>query len=231
MRLLTLLSCALLLMIFSVAAHSEGAKGDAAKGEAGPQRVLCFGDSITQGGALPVAEKTSLWLLQVEKKADGKLRLLNEGKGGRPTNSVEEFRAALKKHDGAFDELLISLGTNDSRDITDKCVPEAVKNIRQMITMAREKVPNLRVLLVGPPNINKNALGPTKPIANEREQKLKDLNAAFEQLAKDEKCDFVSLFGAVPDESLLRDGVHPDAKGNTAIAAVIYGALLPDARR
>ena len=155
------------------------------------------------------------------------MRLINEGKGGRPTASVEEFRVALKKRDGAFDTLLISLGTNDSRDITEKCVPEAVKNVRRMIELAREKAPKLRVLLVGPPNVNKNALGPTKPIANEREQKLKDLGAAFKELAKDTQSEFVTLFGAVPDECLLRDGVHPDAAGNDAIAKVILAALLP----
>ncbi len=195
-----------------------------------PQRVLCFGDSITAGGALPAAEKASLWLLTVEKKSEGKLRLINEGKGGRPTASVEEFRAALKKHDGAFDILLISLGTNDSRDISEKCVPEAVKNVRRMIELAREKSPKLRVLLVGPANINKNALGPTKPIANEREQKLKDLGEAFKNLATDTQSKFVSLFGAVPDECLLRDGVHPDANGNDAIAKAILPALLETAK-
>lgn len=194
--------------------------------ETPPTRVLCFGDSITQGGALPKEEKSSLWLLLVEKKSDGKLKLINEGKGGRPTNSVDEFKSALKKHDD-FEVLLISLGTNDSRDISEKCVPAAVSNIKQMIDMAREAKPKLRILLVGPPNINKNALGPTKPIANEREQKLKDLNEAFKKLAGETKCEFVSLFGAVPDESLLRDGVHPDGKGNEAIADVLYKALMP----
>ncbi len=179
---------------------------------------------------MPEDEKTSLWLLLVEKKADGQLKLINEGKGGRPTASVEEFRAALKKH-ASFEVLLISLGTNDSRDISEKCVPAAVANIEQMIVLVREAKPRLRVLLVGPPNINKNALGPTKPIANEREQKLKDLNEAFKKLAQENQCEFVSLFGAVPNESLLRDGVHPDAKGNEAIAAVIYKALLPDANK
>lgn len=195
-----------------------------------PTRVLCFGDSITQGGALPKDEKSSLWLLIVEKKSDGQLKLINEGKGGRPTASVEEFRVALKKHE-AFEVLLISLGTNDSRDISEKCVPAAVANIKQMIEMAREAKPKLRVSLVGPPNINKNALGPTKPIANEREQKLKDLNEAFKKLAQENECEFVSLFGVVPDESLLRDGVHPDAKGNEAIGAAIYKALVPDTKK
>ena len=91
-----------------------------------------------------------------------------------------------------------------------------------MIVKARaaygEKLP---VLLVGPSNINKAALGATKPIANEREAKLRELGAAFEKLAAETKSEFVSLFGVVPDSSLLKDGVHPDGAGNDAIAKVM----------
>lgn len=194
--------------------------------EQDPIRVLCFGDSITQGGALPKEEKSSVWPLLVEKQASGKLRLINEGKGGRPTDSVKELRVAFEKHD-AIEVLLIAIGTNDSRDISEKCVPSAIANIKSMIEMARAAKPKLRILIVGPPNINKNALGPTKPIANEREQKLKDLNEGFKKLAHKTACEFVSLFGVVPNESLKSDGVHPDGKGNEAIAKVIYAALLP----
>jgi acyl-CoA thioesterase-1 len=82
------------------------------------------------------------------------------------------------------------------------------------------------VLLVGPTNINKSALGPTKPIANEREAKLKELGTAFEKLAQEAKCGYVSLFGSVPESSLTKDGVHPDGAGNAAIAEVMKKALL-----
>ncbi len=190
--------------------------------------IIIFGDSITHGGALPKEQQDQVWVTQIQKQKEGKLKLVNEGKGGRPTNSVKEFDAMLLKHKHA-DQLVIALGTNDSRDITDQCVPKAVNNVRDMITKARtthgEKLP---ILLVGPPNINKAALGPTKPIANEREGKLKELGAAFEKLANEEKCDYVSLFGVVPDTSLLKDGVHPDAAGNTPIAQTILPKLVTE---
>lgn len=192
-----------------------------------PRTVIVFGDSITQGGALPADQRDQAWVTLIQKQTVGQLKLVNEGKGGRPTDSVKEFDAMLLKHPHA-DQLVIALGTNDSRDITDQCVPKAVKNIRTMITKARavygEQLP---ILLVGPPNINKAALGPTKPIANEREGKLKELGAAFEKLAQEEKCDFVSLFGVVPDARLTKDGVHPDAAGNVPIAKTIQAKLVP----
>ena len=61
----------------------------------------------------------------------------------------------------------------------------------------------LPILIAGPPNINKDALGPTKPIADQREAKLKELGAAFAELAKERHCEFISLHGVVPASSLI----------------------------
>ncbi len=186
-----------------------------------PRTVIVFGDSITAGGALPKKEREHLWVTQVQQLSAGALTLINEGKGGRPTNSLPEFEAMLKRFAKA-DALVIALGMNDSRDITPQCIPKAVANVRAMIEKTRAVYgAKLPVLLVGPTNINKAALGPTKPIANEREAKLRELGAAFEKLAAETKSEFVSLFGIVPDLSLLKDGVHPDGAGNDAIAKVM----------
>lgn len=186
-----------------------------------PRSVIVFGDSITAGGALPQAQRGQLWVTQVQQQSAGTLALINEGKGGRPTHSLAEFDAMLPRHAKA-DALVIALGMNDSRDITAECIPKAVANVRAMIEKARAAYgAKLPVLLVGPTNINKAALGPTKPIGNEREAKLRELGAAFEKLAAETRSEFVSLFGVVPDSSLLKDGVHPDGAGNDAIAKVM----------
>ena len=190
-----------------------------------PRTVIVFGDSITAGSALPQAQRAQLWVTQVQQQSAGALTLINEGKGGRPTNSLPEFDAMLKRYAKA-DALVIALGMNDSRDITAQCIPRAVANVRAMIEKVRTAYgAKLPVLLVGPTNINKAALGPTKPIGNEREAKLRELGAAFEKLAAETKCEYVSLFGVVPDSSLLKDGVHPDGAGNDAIAKVMVERL------
>lgn len=183
--------------------------------------VIVFGDSITAGGALPQAQRAQLWVTQVQQQSAGALIVINEGKGGRPTASLAEFEAMLPRHPKA-DALVIALGMNDSRDITPQCIPKAVANVRAMIEKARVAYSaKLPVLLVGPSNINKAALVATKPIGNEREAKLRELGAAFEKLAAEMQCEYISLFGIVPDSSLLKDGVHPDGAGNDAIAKVM----------
>jgi acyl-CoA thioesterase-1 len=191
-----------------------------------PRVAVVFGDSITAGSMLPKEDKAKVWVHLVEEQSGGQWQMLNEGKGGRPTDSVKEFEAMLPKHSRA-DLLVLALGTNDSRDISDQCVPKAVANLRAMIELARGTYgKDLAVLIVGPPNIRKDALGPTRPIADQREAKLRELGAGFEALAKEMHGEFVSLFGAVPEASMGKDGVHPDVAGNEAIARVMLAKVM-----
>ena len=204
----------------SAAAQAE----DAVTKPAAPA-ILVFGDSITAGNALPAEERKDAWVTVLNREADGKFLLINEGKGGRPTDSVKEFEQALARRP-KFDALMIMLGTNDSRDVSGQCVPKAVANITAMIEHARKtRGEALPVLLVAPPNLNKDALVATKPIAKERDANLRELGAAYRELATRLNLKFASVYGAVPEPTLTRDGVHPDAKGNRALADALRPEL------
>jgi Predicted esterase len=56
-----------------------------------PKIVVIYGDSITACSALTLEERPHLWVNQVEVNSKGMLRTVNEGKGGRPTGSLQEF--------------------------------------------------------------------------------------------------------------------------------------------
>lgn len=206
----------LLVLVVALLAITASAFTQQAAPEA--RTLIVFGDSITAGSALPKDQADQLWLKLVEKQSAGALTLINEGKGGRPSASVPEFEQMLKRQPKP-DGLILALGMNDSRDLTAECVPKAVANLRAMIEKARQAYgATLPVLLLGPTNINLAALGPTKPIGPQREAKLRELGDAFAKLATETHCEFITLFGSVPAESLLKDGVHPDPAGNAAIA-------------
>lgn len=189
--------------------------------------VIVFGDSLTQGGALPKDQQDKAWLRVVERESKGRLRMINEGKGGRATgDGKNEFDRITAKHPRC-DVMVIALGTNDSRDLKPSSVDKAAANVRHMIERARQCYgPALDVLLLAPPNLNKDALVATKPIAAEREAQLKALGAAFQKLAAEKNCRFLSLYGTVPEEAMTKDGVHPDAAGNAAMAQKILEPLL-----
>ena len=194
-----------------------------------PLKVIVFGDSITAGNMLPKDQRSQVWVNLVEQQSQGKLQMVNEGKGGRLTNSLAEFKAMLARQSQAG-FLVIALGMNDSRDIKADCVPHAVSHIQTMIELARAAYGKIPILLVGPTNIRKDALGPTRSLGDQREAKLQELGTAFAALAAQTGCDFVSLYGTVPEASLTKDGVHPDSVGNQAIAGVILPKLLSDAK-
>ena len=190
-----------------------------------PVTVLCFGDSITAGSALTKGGNEVPWPALVERSSNGEFHLLNAGRGGRPTASVEEFRQTLTSIREKPDVLLVALGMNDSRSLSATRISDAAGNIQQMIAMAREAYPQIRVLIVSPTNIRKDALLTHADQADLREKNLKDLTAAYEKLSRETKSDFVSVYGVVPAASLAKDGIHPDAAGNEVMAKVILDAL------
>ena len=217
-------SCILLILVSLL---NLGTAGIAQQGKAaGPLTVVVFGDSITEGNMLPADQRSKVWAAIVENLSNGELQMVNEGKGGRPTDSEAEFKAMLGRRP-QMDRLVIALGTNDSRNIKEDCVPNAVKHLQAMVKLARSIHDKIPILIVGPPNIRVDALGASKNIGNQRDAKLRELGAAFATLATQTGCDFVSLYGVVPEASLTRDGVHPDVAGNQAIAAAILPKLLP----
>lgn len=189
------------------------------------RHVLYFGDSITAGSELPADRRLiDRWPAQVMALSQGRLVEWNEGLGGRPTDAEADFAAALARHP-APDALVLALGTNDSRDLSADMAPKAVAHLRRMIAAARAAHPAIKILLAGPPNIALEHLGPTKPIGPQRAANLRALNAAFARLARESHCRFVSFYGVVPPASLAKDGVHPDAAGNRALAAVALQAI------
>jgi acyl-CoA thioesterase I len=199
----------------------------ALRAEEPPRKVVCFGDSITAGSNMKPADRPQLWVDRVQAASQGRLEMINEGKGGRPTDSLGEFAQMLTRRPKA-DELVLALGGNDARNIKEDCVPKAVKNLTAMVARARAAYgAEIAILIVGPTNINQEKLGPTKPIGKERDGKLQELNAAFAKLAQELHCSFVSLYGVVPPETLTQDGVHPDAAGNEPIARLMLSKLLP----
>ena len=188
--------------------------------------VLYFGDSLTFGAELGAQQqKTNRWPAVVEQLSGGRFKEINEGKGGRPTDSFGDFLAALKRHPHPG-ILVIALGGNDARDTSGNAVTNAITNIRRFITHARTTLgPDTPIVLGASANINPQYLVATKSIAPQRDKNLRDLAAAYEKLAGDTGCAFVSFYGLIPPESLKLDGVHPDASGHAIMAKTMLAKL------
>jgi len=180
-------------------------------------RIVVFGDSICAGSNIPDGGPADAWPNLIAAAAG--LEIANRSRGGRPTAALDEFVLAWDQEAAACapDVLLIALGTNDSRDLSAGMADAAVVNIDAMLRHARRSWVG-RAILVGPYNINPDALQQTHGIRHERARNLILLNDAYAAYAARSGCGFLPLQGSIPPSSLLADGVHPDRAGNVAIA-------------
>jgi len=196
----------------------------ATSGQAAPVKVLFFGDSITKGKGVPPDQR---WTALAAAQSHGAFVEINEGKFGRPAAAVNEFSKAVEKYkgDSAIAVLVIALGTNDSRDKAPNCVEKTTNSIAKEIGIARAQAPQWRIVICAPYNINTDALKESHAIGPMREQNLIGMSKAFKDLAARESCGFIDFYGVIPPSSLIVDGVHPDATGHAAIAALAEPTL------
>jgi acyl-CoA thioesterase-1 len=189
-----------------------------------PIKSLFFGDSITVGQGL-IHPESERWTARVAK-AQGCVEI-NEGKGGRPSSALDEFRVALDKWkgDAGITRLVLALGGNDARDTAPDVAERVARNVGQMIDLARQAAPAWEIVICGPYNINRDQLQ-KKEIADLREKNLQAIGPALQMLAKAKRCPYVAFYGVIPPGSLTADGVHPDAAGHAALATAFL-AIFP----
>lgn len=181
--------------------------------QSGP-RVVCLGDSLTEGFGL-TPEEAWPQLLQGELRRSGwpTIEIVNAGvSGSTSASAVSRLKWQLRSRP-AF--LVLALGANDGlRGIP---AEETSKNLAATIDLAHEH--GITVLLAGmkmPPNY-----GP---------EFTRQFESVFTSLASQKNVALVPflLDGVATDPALnLADGIHPNAKGHEILARTIGEHLRP----
>jgi len=177
-------------------------------------KVVCFGDSITYGAGV----EGNGWVEQIASKSDN-LLMINEGRKGRKTLDKNELLPILEKYPDA-DLFIILLGVNDLKDGNDSLVNACVSNIKWMIGEIKNKVPDAKILLMSPCNINLETMSDinkNKKYNENTYNSLIKLEKEYGKLAEKENIYFLSLFSTVSPQNFW-DGLHPDLKGHKEIA-------------
>ncbi|HEY3333570.1 MAG TPA: SGNH/GDSL hydrolase family protein [Capsulimonadaceae bacterium] len=179
-------------------------------------KVLIFGDSICAGSNVPDGGPGDAWPNLLPAMIPG-LEILNRSVGGRPTSAVADFETELWDA-GKLDAVVLALGGNDSRDFSGAAVENAVRNIGRMVAMCvAAKVS--RVVVVGPYNMNvahwQAGDDVTRP---KRVANLVAIDAAYKVMCAQKGIEYISMYGVVPEDAMIADGVHPDSEGNEPIA-------------
>lgn len=178
-------------------------------------KILCLGDSLTEGYGV---SKASAYPAKLKTKLSEKeigVEVINAGVSGSTTASgLSRLRWALKAK-AKPDILIIALGANDG--LRGQPVKNSKENLRKIIQYAKSQ--GLKVLLAG-----------MKLPKNYGKAYTSEFQDMFSDLATTEKLTFMPflLEGVAAVSSLnLPDGIHPNVKGHEMIASNLLIYLLP----
>ena len=181
-----------------------------------PERILCYGDSITHKGR---------WVAEVGSHPG--IEMINAGRSGRrASQALDQLKPYLEKHK-KLDRIILFLGVNDlpARDPRpgDVKVDACVKNMSAAIDLALKHVKKAKdLILIAPCTVNPDTM-------NEVNKKkgyhicgplLASMEKKYQALAKEKGISFLSLLNVVSKEN-FKDGLHPNAAGDKEIAQVI----------
>lgn len=198
------------------------------------QRVVFFGDSITQAGVGPKGYITVLGELLKQKGLDKQYQLAGAGIGG---NKVYDLYLRMDEDVLAKNPstVVIWVGVNDvwhKRSFGTGTDPDKFEKFYNAI-IKKLKEKNIRVLLCTPA-----AIGEKTDFSNELDGDLNKYSGIIRDIAKKNDCALIDLRKAFlnynlannPDNKakdiLTTDGVHLNDKGNSFVAEEMLKALV-----
>ncbi|MEO5593019.1 MAG: SGNH/GDSL hydrolase family protein [Chitinophagaceae bacterium] len=199
------------------------------------QRILFFGDSITQAGVGPTGFITRLGEMLKQKGLDNNYELLGAGIGG---NKVYDLY--LRMEDDVLaknpDVVVIWVGVNDvwhKRTFGTGTDPDKFEKFYNAI-IKKLQAKNIKVLICTPA-----AIGEKTDFSNELDGDLNKYSSIIRNIAKNNNCQLIDLRKLTLDYNLANnkenkesgiltiDRVHLNDTGNNAVADAMYKALIP----
>ena len=196
------------------------------------KKILVLGDS---NGALTIG-----WVNQLKKLRPDDF-IINTSVSGNTIgfdnlnnpklNTLKMLDSYLQKgaeNDGAFDCVLILLGTNDCKLVFDKQLNEVPANLEKLISNLRisTKINNsTRIVVVSPPPYGKDEILLEKYKGGEIRADF--LTTEFAKIAEKMNAEFVDVHTALKPsfDVLSNDGVHLSEEGQKIIAKKINAQL------
>jgi acyl-CoA thioesterase-1 len=179
------------------------------------KQVLFFGDSITAGYGLQPDQAFPALIQQKIDSLGWKVNVVNGGLSG------ETSAGGLRRIDWVlnrkYDLLILELGGNDGLRGID--LTSTKKNLQGIIDKAREKYPDMKIILAGievPPNLGS--------------EYTNEFRSLYPNLAEENDLQLIPFIledvGGIPELN-LPDGIHPTAEGHRIIAENLWKTLKP----
>jgi lysophospholipase L1-like esterase len=187
-----------------------------------PIKLVCVGDSITQGVG---AAKGQSWPAQIQKLLGEKWVVKNCGVSGTTLlnagdNPYQKQGAFKNAKEFAPDVVVIVLGTNDTKPQNWKHKANFEADYKDLIKQFAELPSKPRIYICYPPYIaGKGNFGINEP-------NTKDEMPMVKQVAEAMKVDVIDVHAALDGkDALIPDKVHPNTEGAAEIAKAVYQAL------
>lgn len=178
-------------------------------------KILFFGDSLTAGYGLEMGQSYPSVIQQKIDSLGLDYQVINAGLSGETTASGKNRLEWVLEEDISI--VIIELGANDG--LRGVPLEETESNLRSMVDMVQEKLPNAKIVLAGmkiPPN-----MGP------EYTSKFENI---FPELAEEENVYLIPFLlenvGGIPDLN-QSDGIHPTEEGQKIVAQNVWDVLGP----
>jgi isoamyl acetate esterase len=199
------------------------------------QRIVFFGDSITEAGVKPTGFITRLGEMLKQKGLDNNYELIGAGIGG---NKVYDLY--LRMEDDVLaknpDVVVIWVGVNDvwhKRTFGTGTDPDKFEKFYNAI-IKKLQAKNIKVLICTPA-----AIGEKTDFSNELDGDLNKYAGIIRNIAKNNNCPLIDLrklflsYNLANNKEnkesgiLTTDRVHLNDTGNNAVADAMYKALIP----
>jgi lysophospholipase L1-like esterase len=194
--------------------------------------IVCFGDSITNGGG---SWESPSWVLHLERliaedMGPGEITVINSGIGGHTTvNALERIERDVFRYQP--DVVLVEFGINDSGNWKQEdkrrlnvSHPQYHFNLVKIISLIRVNTEAV-VVLIANHNINRPE---PMPMGMSHGEANRSYNETVREIADHQGLlllDMEKEFPSGEDGYLRVDGVHLSLKGNKTYADIVHRAL------
>jgi acyl-CoA thioesterase-1 len=179
------------------------------------ERIVFLGDSLTAGYGLDPQNAYPQLVETALNKQGRNVKVINAGlSGDTSAGGLHRVDWILRQ---PIDVLFIALGANDA--LRGLPVEATRKNLQGIIVKARQKNPDIRIILAGmlaPPNMG--------------EAYRNSFDRIYPDLAESESVELLPfiLEGVAGDPALnLGDGIHPNVAGHQRIAEMVIIVIDP----
>jgi lysophospholipase L1-like esterase len=191
-------------------------------------RIVCFGDSVTFGWNMKYEYSYPSQLEKLLVKDFSRIKVINSGIGG---NTIMDANKRLDKDVANFkpDVVIINFGLNDG--MISKSVPNIdIKDFENYYIdlIKKLKFDDLKIIILGITPVT--GLFPEKENENYRKKQreiYEIYNEKIFEIAKNNNLEYINLLEEFnnetdPIEYIQDDGIHPNKKGLSLIAELVY---------